>query len=534
MTVGRWSLLVWGIITLALLSFVPLGWARLSYFSFQDVRKGMEAVGKTVFYGTNIEEFKVEVIDVVRGKNINDSYFVVQVKDQQVRNLGGISAGMSGSPIYIKGKIAGALAYNWETRDNLVGVVTPIEAMLSIWKEEEVIAPLNGSESSVVFLRGFRGRAGELLAQTFKNQFSLRKVFTLPGFIFGERAPKESGALQPGSAIGIQLLTGDAEIMSIGTLTLKDGERILALGHPFLHRGKANYFLSSVYVNFSLKGEDFPFKVGTSLATIGVIDQDRGVGVSGKIGAVPEGSEINVVVREGSKKGEYRYLAVKDQAILLEVLPKVILDSVDRTIDHQVPGSGNVMLKMQKGDFILQEEFFVISDTDIGSGVADFMGKALETILANPYQDLVPEKMEFTIEIFPDMQKGWLFGAEFPRIVKRRETIEGNISFFLYRQGERTIAFPLTLPADFAPGEAEVIVQGKGGEEETSSSAASNLPPTLEEYLSGKFEEFKRNGIKVEVMARMESSEKYKTYFSQNIYLPVILEGNFSSKVWIN
>jgi hypothetical protein len=533
LTIGRRSLLVWGIIALVLLSFVPLGWARLSYFSFQDIRKGMEAVGKTVFYGTKVEEFKVEVIDVVRGKNINDSYFVVQVKDQRVRNLGGISAGMSGSPIYIKGKIAGALAYNWETQDNLVGVVTPIEAMLSIWKEEAIV-PLNGSESSVVFLRGFRERAGELLVQTFKNQFSLRKVFTLPSFIFGARTQGESDTLQPGSAIGIQLLTGDAEIMSIGTLTLKDGERILALGHPFLHRGKVNYFLSSVYVNFSLKGEDFPFKVGTSLATIGMVDQDRGVGVSGKIGTVPEGSEVNVVVREGSKKGEYHYLAVKDQAILLEVLPKVILDSIDRTIDHQIPGSGDVMLKMQKGGFILQEEFFVISDTDIGSGVTDAMGKVLETILANPYQDLVPEKMEFNIEIFPDMQKGWLLRAELPRIVKRGEATEGNISFFLYRQGERSIAFPLTLPADFAPGEAEVIIQGKGGEEETSSSAASNLPPTLEEYLSGKFEEFKRNGIKVEVMARMESSEKYKTYFSQNIYLPVILEGNFSSKVWIN
>ncbi|NSW77090.1 MAG: hypothetical protein HPY68_10050, partial [Candidatus Atribacteria bacterium] len=113
------------------------------------------------------------------------------------------------------------------------------------------------------------------------------------------------------------------------------------------------------------------------------------------------------------------------------------------------------------------------------------------------------------------------------------ETAEGRISFFLYRQGERAIAFPFTIPADFAAGEAEVLVQGLGVTEETSS-ASSVLPPTLSEYLHNRFEEFKRNGIKVEVMAKMDSSENRKTYFVQNIYLPVVLEGNFSAKVWIN
>lgn len=187
----RQGFLIWGLAILVCLAFVPSGWARLSYFPFQDVQKGMEAVGKTVFHGTKVEEFKVEVIDVVRSKSLNDSYFVVRVDDQRVKNLGGISAGMSGSPIYIKGKIAGALAYNWETQDNMVGVVTPIEAMLSIWKEEEAIVPLNGSESSVVFLRGFQGRAGELLAKTLKDEFALRKIFTLPSFIFGGREKKK-------------------------------------------------------------------------------------------------------------------------------------------------------------------------------------------------------------------------------------------------------------------------------------------------------------------------------------------------------
>ncbi len=75
MIIKRQGLLIWGLSILVCLAFVPSGWARLSYFPFQDVQKGMEAVGKTVFHGTKVEEFRVEVIDVVRTKNLSDSYF---------------------------------------------------------------------------------------------------------------------------------------------------------------------------------------------------------------------------------------------------------------------------------------------------------------------------------------------------------------------------------------------------------------------------------------------------------------------------
>ncbi len=509
--------------------------ARVSYFPFSEVKKGMEGIGKTVFQGTKIEDFAVEVIDVVQGRNIADSYFVIRVKDGKVQSLGGISAGMSGSPIYIKGRIAGALAYNWESRDNLVGVVTPIEAMLAIWKEEEVILPLEKAGSSVFLLHGFRGRAGELLAQNLKSKWSLCKAFTLPSFLFGGKNAGEKGALQPGGAIGIQLLTGDAEIMSIGTLTFRDGDRILALGHPFLHRGKANYFLSSVYVNFSLEGKDFPFKVGTSLETVGMIDQDRGTGVSGRIGVFPETTEVKVAVKEGTRKGEYRFLAVRDDGILLEVLPEVLLDTIDRTIDSQIPGSGNIKLRIERSDWSLEEEFFVWSDSDIADTLSETVGRILQIVLANPYQFIAPERMTFDIEIFTDIQRGWLLSCKFPRIVKRGEPIEGQITFFLYRQGERNIHFPLVLSADFPVGDAEIMVQGKGvsGEEEASPSLES-FPPTLEEYLRVQLDEFKRHGVKVEVVAKQEISSNYTTYFMQTVYLPIILEGSFSTKVWVN
>ena len=77
---------------------------KVPFFPIQSVRRNMEGIGKSVFYGTRIENFAVEVLDVVIGKDINQSYIVVKVTDEKIKKMGGISAGMSGSPIFFSGK----------------------------------------------------------------------------------------------------------------------------------------------------------------------------------------------------------------------------------------------------------------------------------------------------------------------------------------------------------------------------------------------------------------------------------------------
>lgn len=168
------------------LSSYALG-EKISYFPFSALRKGMKATGKTVLYGTQVEEFSLEIVDVVRARDITDSYFVVLVTDEKIRRLGGILAGMSGSPVYVRGRIAGALSHSFETQDHLVGVVTPIEAMLKIWKEEEVLAPLEKGQESIVLCFGFGSRAWERLSSEFQKKYGLRRVLAFPRLFFGRR-----------------------------------------------------------------------------------------------------------------------------------------------------------------------------------------------------------------------------------------------------------------------------------------------------------------------------------------------------------
>jgi hypothetical protein len=149
----------------------------------------MEGIGKSVFYGTRIENFAVEVLDVVIGKDINQSYIVVKVTDEKIKKMGGISAGMSGSPIFFSGKLAGALAYSWETKDNLIGVVTPIEAMLKLWENmPESSTVLQVAPSSVIFTIGLSERAGKRLQE--KASFFSRKIISLPATIYSQRSTK--------------------------------------------------------------------------------------------------------------------------------------------------------------------------------------------------------------------------------------------------------------------------------------------------------------------------------------------------------
>lgn len=507
--------------------FVLSPWAlgeRISYFPFSALRKGMKAIGKTVLYGTKVEEFTLEIVDVVRARDITDSYFVVLVTDEKIRNLGGILAGMSGSPVYVRGRIAGALSHSFETQDHLVGVVTPIEAMLKIWKEEEIIAPLGKGQESIVLCFGLGSRAWERLCGRFKEKYGLRRVLAFPRFFSGEEEQK-SAPLEPGSAIGVQLVTGDAEIVSIGTLTLRDGDRFLALGHPFLHRGRTQYFLSSVYVNFSLKGSEFPFKVGTPLEVVGVVEEDRSTGIAGRFGVFPRTTEVAVRVREGTVKREFHFSVVQEEDVLVDFLPELVLDAIDRTIDRQSPGSVDVRLRVVGSATQVEEEFFWVSESDVATSTAETLQRIFEILFKNPYHSLETQSVTVDIEVFPEMQRGWIISCDLPRIVKRGETVEGKVAVFLYRQGIRDIPFSFTLPLDYLPGEAEVTVRGKGGGGEGSEE--SSFPQSFEEYVAQKLNAFRSDGVDLEVVARGVS-------FKVHVFLPFILEGSAITKVWVN
>jgi hypothetical protein len=190
----------------------------------------------------------------------------------------------------------------------------------------------------------------------------------------------------------------------------------------------------------------------------------------------------------------------------------------------------DVKLRVAGEDVNLKEEFFWVGEPDIASLTSDSVRRAFEAILRNPHRRVRLEEITLDIEVFSEIQRGWVISCDFPYLVKRGGVIEGKASIFLYRQGIRNVSLVFTLPPDFLPGEAEITVRGRGGEGEEGSKA---FAPEFGEYLTQKIDEVRSDGVEVEILAKAESS-KGTAYTKTHLFLPFVLEGSASAKTWVN
>lgn len=272
------------------------------------VTPGLRGYGLTVMQGTAIERFEVEVIDVIPGFLAKQSLILVRClgdafADHQVVQ------GMSGSPIYLHGKLAGALSYTWDWAKHPLAGVTPIEIMLA-----EGARPLEGRPSGAEPPTPLR-RKDRPAAPAVDESTGLRPIgtpVTSSGYAPETRArilralqgigihAVDGGAvgrpgarpwqqatkakLEPGSALVIELVRGDFQVATIGTCTLVDGDVVYGFGHPFQTLGETLFPMSVGYVYMTVASRKVGFKMGGALEQVGAIVQDRPSGVVGHLG----------------------------------------------------------------------------------------------------------------------------------------------------------------------------------------------------------------------------------------------------------
>lgn len=498
------------------------------YLPLSEVKIGMHGYGKTVFYGTRVESFDLEVMDVVSGKSIEDAYFVVRITDDRVRELGGISAGMSGSPVFLKDKIAGALAYGYESKDNLIGVVTPIEAMFALWGKPVSQKGQKKEQRTLMLAMGFGQRAASFLEQHSPVRVALAfpQLWRTRSLNMTSHSPE----LVPGSAIGVQLLSGDADILSIGTLTYREDDKFLALGHPFMHYGKVAYFLSSVYVNFSVSGKDFPFKVGTPIEVVGIVEEDRQSGIAGKIGVLPDACDLQIVFRGGSGSAQtFNFKVVQDERVLADILPSLFLDVLDRVLDCQCGGTIVVSIRLQAQNFSYEDRFFWTSTTDVAAEGANGLERFLKGLSQNPFFEFRPQRISIEFEHFPYFGWGKLGSLNCPSSVERGKLIEGEVTVFPYRRETISFPFQLPVPDDFPSGRAEIVIQGKGGEPD-SHLGDKEVPLDLKSYLEKISASEKRNGFKIELRSLEDGNT---VSYLIEVPVPLLVEGTLSKEILI-
>jgi len=288
-----------------------------------EVAPGTRAVAKSVFAGTEVTAFSVELLSVVKGMNLGGDLVLCRVLDGPIiERQAGIIRGMSGSPVYVDGRLLGAISSTYAFSREPLGMVTPIEDMLETFVDQatepvaagraeglldrpvliggrlvrRVIVARNrpttpsdiGSDAALfvpveapVFLGGFSASVFAGLQRFFTNH----NLVPMAGPGSGDSSQVVD--LQPGSAMSVPLMSGDFTAAVSGTLTWRNGDRVLGFGHPFMSAGAMDVPLAGAYVHDIVPAMDIGSKIMSPLATVGSALWDNNWAVGGLIGAKP-------------------------------------------------------------------------------------------------------------------------------------------------------------------------------------------------------------------------------------------------------
>ncbi len=326
----------------------------------------MKGTGLTVFSGTAIQNFDVEILGVIENSAPGQSIILARLSGGPLAQTGVIQ-GMSGSPVYIGGKLIGAVALGFAFSKEPICGIRPIEEMMAAGNPASRANPvanrvrLGDSQVAHVFSEPESVPAGTLRLTPVRTPLQLSGFTerTLAHFAplatrlglelaqgFSGAAPQPlpqaspagtAAAPKPGSMISVQLMRGDMQVAADGTVTDVVGNRLYAFGHRFLGVGTTGLPFARSEVLTVLPNLSTSFKITRSGDPLGVIEQDRNVTVSGTIGAVPDLAPFHLNVRRANAAGDrlleksYRMEMVRDPFLSPLLLQMAIFSAVDAT-----------------------------------------------------------------------------------------------------------------------------------------------------------------------------------------------------------
>lgn len=439
-----------------------------------EIQPGMKGIAKTVVSGTKIEEFGVEVLGIMKNKGPSGDLILVRTYGDLIDKTGGIAQGMSGSPVYINGKLVGAVAYGWSLTDHKIGMLTPIGDMLKLWDMPDTknVYPDNqvslADESKLepvetpLMVSGF----GQLALDMLKDKL---KPFNLVPYAAGDAPSGVSfGELQPGSAVGVQLVGGDVTIGALGTVTYVEDNKVLAFGHPFLKKGNVNYLMTNAYVFTTVNGMENSFKVGATGDTIGVINQDRGAAVAGLTGRYPSIVPIRITVHDNvlNRTEEAGVQVIQDEQLAPALAATSVFNFIEKTMDRVGPGTAHVRFDITGSGLpvdVLSRENMFYSPSNIGElAVGEFL-EAMAIVSGNQYHPVDIMDVKVNVSIDEDRRTATILEAHSNMAkAKPGEPINVTVKLKPYRGETITRVISYTIPKTQPAGLMTLEVRGGG------------------------------------------------------------------------
>ena len=374
------------------------------FMSVDEVHPGMKGIARTVFQGTKIDEFDVELLGVLKNFAPKQDMILARLSGGPLSHTG-VIAGMSGSPVYVDGKLLGAVAFSFPFATEPIAGIQPIQQMLSLLDQKGSLGtpPQRASsggfpaESPTAFVYSqfrkleagtplyqlmlpqsllasspfgtaaspasmtriqtplFVSGASEAALQQFAPLFSAFGFAPVQGGGSGSAAASAAGPanIEPGSSINVELIRGDISWSANGTVTYVDGNKIYAFGHPNLTAGPTDVPMSAGYVISLLPNLQNSFKLAVPLNVVGAFQQDRSTGIAGTLGATSKMIPVSVSVKSSlNTTNRYNFEVASDRFLTAPLLNFIVFNAItasERALGEMTLSvSGQIHLKNQE------------------------------------------------------------------------------------------------------------------------------------------------------------------------------------------
>ena len=325
---------------------------QTAIFPLRDIRAGQHGIGRTVFSGNKIDEFQVEILGVLENVGPKQSVILARLSGGPLEKTG-VMQGMSGSPVYIDGRLVGAVALAFNFAKEPIAGIRPIEQMLTtgpqpaasagtrraaaIPKREIPFAPNSSEAGSLIEIAtpvSFSGFTEETL-EHFAPELKKLGMTPRQGVSSGGSLPPKLGnpnQLRPGDMISVNLLSGDYAIGAEGTVTQVDGNHVYAFGHRFMSVGDTELPFARAQVLALLPNLEASFKISSPQEWMGTITQDRSTAIYGELGRKAATVPLSVTLKDGRGGPiSYHMQLVHDRVLSPFILQMAIYSMIDAT-----------------------------------------------------------------------------------------------------------------------------------------------------------------------------------------------------------
>jgi hypothetical protein len=473
-----------------------------------DVKAGMVGEALTVFQGTKPEPFKVRVVSVLRNFLPKQDVILIRAEDPRVEHSG-IVAGMSGSPVYIDGKLVGAVAYAWSFAKEPLGGVTPIETMLAERARprrsgKEVLAEgWSAPDTSAKAVRASEGAGVPHASLTRRSDgpsalarglglppaaptiangeprllrasvplsisgFTARTVAELsdelaptglvPLQAGGGRklGPPAAGHVEPGSAIGVELVRGDMSTVATGTVTYVDGRSVLAFGHPLFGIGEVYLPLVDAQIHAFLPSLAQSFKMSSPLNEVGTLVQDRQSCIIGDLDSRSTMLPVDVRVSGPGVEPRRFHAEIARNRRLTPMLTSMVVgnaiaDAEPDVTDMVVTVTSKVGVKGYQ-PLELRDQIFSPEGVS-GRALSTSRGlRAMGELMFNPFEPVTLDRIDVDVRVEYRRDVAEIIGVSLPgQEVHAGDTVPLRVTLRPYAGPEYVETVPVIIPRTVA------------------------------------------------------------------------------------